>query len=186
MRIDIKGSGAACAVLLSGFLTATPGPATARAAEGRPPSHCEIDTARAVAAQLERAPNGRFVPPNALSYDDGAEVITFRPSSCGAARRNMERDCDEDGILDNAVCLYDRRAFEGSRQAIKATGTRKLNGTGIIMSIKNDRSFVFFVKRDPGERGTCFAPGEGYGDASHVGEQRWVNAHPTQRECHAL
>ncbi|MFJ2029850.1 hypothetical protein [Streptosporangium sp. NPDC087985] len=183
MRISLKEPGAACAVLLSGTLAALPGPVPAHASGPEASSLCEIDTARAVAAQLEEAPDGRFVPPNVVVYDGGAEVITFRPPSCGAARRGTERDCDEDGIPDNAVCLYDRRAFEGSRQAIKVTGTRKLNGAITIMSIKNDRPFAFFVKKTPAENGTCFSPGEGYGNTSYIGERRWVNAHPSLREC---
>ncbi|MDP9866688.1 MULTISPECIES: hypothetical protein [Streptosporangium] len=194
MRISSRRPGAACAVLLSGILAAAPGtvsgalPGTVSGATSRAaaPSRCESDTARAVASQLERAPDGRFVPPDALSYGDGAEVITFRPPSCGAARRGAERDCDEDGVLDNAVCLYDRRAFEGSRQAVKVTGPIKLNGTGIIMSIKNDRPFVFLVRRSPDERGSCFPPGRGYGNTDPVGAWRWVNAHPTLRDCRDL
>ncbi|WP_326824109.1 hypothetical protein OHA77_33940 [Streptosporangium sp. NBC_01639] len=183
MRTSLKGPGAACAVALSSVLAALPGAVAAHASGPRPSSRCETDIARAVAAQLQRAPAGRPTSPDTLSYDNGAEVITFRPPSCGAARRNTAHDCDEDGVPDNAVCLYDRRAFEGSRQAIKVTGTRKLNGSIVIMSIKNDRPFIFLVKRTPTDRGTCFSPGEGYGDTDQVAGQRWVNAHPGLRGC---
>ncbi|GAA4227241.1 hypothetical protein FHR32_000214 [Streptosporangium album] len=186
MKISLKEPGVVCAVALSSALAAPPCTATAHASGPRPASRCETDTAQAVAAQLQRAPDGRLTSPDTLSYGGGAEVIAFRPPSCAAARRNTERDCDEDGVLDNAVCLYDRRAFEGSRQAIKATGTRRLNGSIAIMSIKNDRPFIFLVKKTPAERGTCFSPGEGYGNTGQVAGQRWVDAHPSLRECGAL
>ncbi len=184
MLIILKKLWVTCVALsapLSGLLTA---PAPASTAD--PPSRCRTDIARAIAEQLAKAPGGRIVPPDALSYAEGTEVITFRPPSCGPARRSTARDCDEDGILDNAVCLYDRRAFEGSRQAIKAPGTRRLSGTGVIMSVRNDRPFVFFVKRNRSDDGTCFPRGEGYGNVSGIGDQRWVNAHPSLRECPGL
>ncbi|GAA3087940.1 hypothetical protein [Streptosporangium carneum] len=193
MVIGLKGLGTACSAL-SWLLPGAPAcpapaplpPSTAApplTSTADPPSRCGADVARAITEQLARAPKGRFVPPDTLSYDGGAEVITFRPPSCGPARRRVEHDCDEDGVLDNAVCLYDRRAFEGSRQAIKAPGTRRLNGTGIIMSVKNERPFVFFVKRNRNDGGTCFPREGGYGNVSGVGDQRWVNAHPSLREC---
>ncbi|MEV7006297.1 hypothetical protein [Streptosporangium sp. NPDC051022] len=184
MMIGLKGLGVACAALstlLSSAPASTSAPPPASTAD--PPSPCRADIARAIAEQLAKAPEGRLVPPDTLSYDDGAEVITFRPPSCGPARRSAEHDCDEDGVLDNAVCLYDRRAFEGSRQAIKAPGPRRLSGTGVIMSVKNDRPFVFFVKRSRTDGGTCFSREEGYGNVSDVGDQRWVNAHPSMRDC---
>ncbi|MEV8632509.1 hypothetical protein AB0395_12705 [Streptosporangium sp. NPDC051023] len=163
-----------------------PAAAPPPASTADPPSRCRADVARAIAEQLTKAPDGRFVPPDTLSYGGGAEVLTFRPPSCGPARRNLEHDCDEDGVPDNAVCLYDRRAFEGSRQAIKEPGPRRLYGTGAIMSVKNDRPFVFLLKRNRNEDGICF-PGEGgYGNVSGAGDQRWVNAHPSLRECPAL
>ncbi|MEU0516571.1 hypothetical protein [Streptosporangium sp. NPDC006007] len=178
MRINLNGPGAACVLLLSGTLVAPPPASTAD-----PPSRCAAEVARAVEEQLAKAPQARFIPPDTLSYGDGSEVITFRPPSCGPARRSAERDCDGDGVLDNAVCLYDRRAFEGSRQAIKATGARRLNWTGVIMSIRNDRPFVFLVKKSRGDDGACFPSGEGYGNVSDISEQRWVNAHPSLRRC---
>lgn len=180
MKISMGVLGMACA-FLPVLSTAIATPATA--SSGDPPSLCAADIARAISEQLARAPWGRLTTPDTLSYDDGAEVITFRPPSCGPARRSAERDCDGDGVLDNAVCLYDRRAFEGSRQAIKVPGTRKLNGTGVIMSIKNDRPFVFLVKKSRSDKGACFPSQEGYGNVSDVGEQRWVNAHPSLRRC---
>ncbi|MFF5211488.1 hypothetical protein [Streptosporangium sp. NPDC000396] len=179
MRISPKELSAACTILFANILFA---PAPASAADH--PSPCQSDIARAVGEQLAKAPGGTFIPPDVVAYDDGGEVITFRPPSCGPARRDTEHDCDEDGIPGNAVCLYDRRAFEGSRQAVKVTGTRKLNGTITIMSIKNDRPFVFFVKKSKYDQGTCFLSMEGYGDAGDVSGQHWVNAHPNLRECH--
>ncbi|MFF0579025.1 hypothetical protein [Streptosporangium saharense] len=170
----------ALSCLLTGPPTAPVPPAVERL------TPCQADVARAVAEQLARAPRGRFTPPDTLSYDGGAEVITFRPPSCGPARRGTEDDCDEDGVPGNAVCLYDRRAFEGSRQAIKVPGPRRLSGTGLFMSLRNDRPFVFLVKRSRDDGGTCFPGGARSGNLRGVADQRWVNAHPSLRACPSL
>ncbi|MEU1731761.1 hypothetical protein [Streptosporangium sp. NPDC020145] len=180
MTTSLKALGAVCGAL-SCLLTGPPATPVPPSVER--PSPCQADVARAVAEQLAKAPDGRFVPPDTVSYDDGAEVITFRPPSCGPARRGAEHDCDEDGVPGNAVCLYDRRAYEGSRQAIKVPGTRRIDGIGLFMSLRNDRPFVFLVKRNRDEEGACFPGGSGYGNLRGVADRRWVNAHPSLREC---